>query len=757
MNIYPVILCGGSGTRLWPTSRPSRPKQFLPLVGDQSLFQATVQRSLEIADDDHLVIITGHSHSAHVKRELQDYKKATVFLEPEGRNSAPAIAVVVHHIAKRDPDGIAVIMASDHYIPRAQDFKEAVMASLEAAHEGRIVTMGIVPTKATSAYGYIKPGPKNKNTPVTPVDAFVEKPDLKTAQTYMDNGYLWNSGNFIFSAKAMRNALKQYAPEIFIQTKNALDEAQTTEYGIELGPSFRKAPDISIDYAVMEKSDRISVLPTAMAWSDLGAWDAVMEATSKDQDQNSVRGNVIAINTKNTLMHAAKDMTIATIGMENVAVIAEKDAVLVCNLEQSQSVKSVLNALKEQSTATSKSARPTPDKSLSDYHRELKQWLFTRALPIWASLGTDHEGWGFYESISQDGKGLNLPRRARVQARQIHSFAAAHDMGWNGPAAYLFDHGLKAIETHYVNADGLMRTLVDADGKSLNEDALLYDQAFYLLALTHGANHSICHEYEQNHEARALKILDQIENHYQHDQGGFREHAAHQFQSNPHMHLFEACLGWMSKGNSPRWRHCAQMIAELVITKMIDSDKGFIQEFFTPAWTPIENENNSDANKTYKDDIHIVQPGHQFEWAWLLTRWSALTSDQSILPIARKLYENGNHGIVASRQVALDDLNDKMQPITDQARLWPQTERLKASLILADCADSSEKERYHQDALHSAETLSRYFDTPIEGLWWDKNLANDSFVDEPASASSLYHIIEAIGQTDESLNKSSRS
>ena len=335
MALYPVIMCGGAGARLWPASRPSRPKQFLALVGERSLFQETVARCAPLASGaGRLVVVAGVAHAGWIDRQLADLGvEATVLLEPEPRDSAPAMAAAAAWIAARDPQGVAAFVASDHFIPDHDAFRRAVREAAEAATAAaRIVTLGVRPRDPSSAYGYIEPAGRG----LSAVDAFVEKPDAATAEAYIGAGYLWNSGNFIVSAATLVDQLNRHAPQVLAAAQAALPDGEATA----LTDAFRAAPKISIDYAVMEKTDAASVLEVDFEWSDLGAWDAIAATGAGSA------GTQLVLDGENCLIRAPEGMVVAAVGVRDLAIIVEKDAVLVCDLNRAQDVKGVVEALK---------------------------------------------------------------------------------------------------------------------------------------------------------------------------------------------------------------------------------------------------------------------------------------------------------------------------------------------------------------------------------------------------------------------------
>ena len=539
MNLYPVIMCGGAGTRLWPASRPSRPKQFIPLTGERSLFQETVSRLQGLEGVRRLIVVAGAAHADAIAAQLAALGvDADVLLEPEARDSAPAMAAAGAWIAARDPQGVAVVVASDHHIPDAEAFRAAVQVAAAEAVRGRIVTLGVKPAEPTSAYGYIRPAPGAAPSGVTRVEAFVEKPDRATAERYLAESYLWNSGNFIVSASTLLAELDRHAPEVSARAREGVAQAQASGAVLHLGEAFRRAPKISIDYALMEKTDRASVLPVDLAWSDLGAWDSVKAVLPTDAESNAVIGEAVLVDSRDCLIRAEPGVLVAAVGVEGLAIIAERDAVLVCRLDRAQPVKAVTETLKAGQRPQADVAA-APVTSLADEARRLRRWLFGAALPLWWTVGADHEGWGFREKIDLDGRPVDEPRRARVQTRQAYVYAMAGVLGWPGPWREATRHGLDGLVARYRRPDGLYRTLVAPGGEALDETAMLYDQAFVLLALATGRT------VRPSADAEALALLDAIEAHLRHPAGGFREAGEPPFQSNPHMHLFEACLAWI--------------------------------------------------------------------------------------------------------------------------------------------------------------------------------------------------------------------
>lgn len=706
MVVYPVILCGGAGTRLWPASRPTSPKQFLDLISDLSLFQETARRVAPLADDGgRLIVVAGKSHRAAIVEQLAGLSlNATVLLEPEGRDSAAAMAAAALWIKRQAENGIALFVASDHHIPDADAFRTSVKEGWEAANSGEIVTFGVRPTEPSSAYGYIQPQAPG----LAKVKSFVEKPSRETAEAYLREGFLWNSGNFMVRADVLLGELEAFAPAVTDAVGRALPDTPVDI--LELSEAFRGSPKISIDYAVMERSERVSVLPVDFSWSDLGAWDAVASAGSAD------KGVWIGADGDACLVRAAKGMVVATAGVRDLAIIAEPDAVLVCSLSRAQEVKGLVERIRETSPAHADGRSPLL--RFEDQVQSFDRWMRLNALPVWGTLGVDQDG-GFREALQSDGTCATAFRRARVQARQAWVYAVAGQAGWPGPWRRLVAEALDRFEATNRRSDGLYRTRVATDGAVLDDTASLYDQAFALLALAAAADSGVDPERmaARAHELRAALAGLAL------PVGGWREDAGHPHQANAHMHLFEACLAWEAVEPGGEWTAMADAIAGLARRHFIDPDGGFLREFFAPDWSPAAGEAG-----------RLVEPGHQFEWAWLLTRWGRARGDDWAAATADRLYEAGLRGVDAARGVAIDELDDELNVRSRRARLWPQTERLKAALILGD----------RVPAAHADEALKglQLYLQPT-GLWRDKLEPDGRFVEEPAPASSLYHIAAA--------------
>ncbi|KRA57540.1 mannose-6-phosphate isomerase [Caulobacter sp. Root656] len=372
---------------------------------------------------------------------------------------------------------------------------------------------------------------------------------------------------------------------------------------------------------------------------------------------------------------------------------------------------------------------------------DLKAWALEHAFPIWWEVGADKVKGGFFEKIALDGGPVEAPRRARVQPRQIYSYAVAGLLGWDGPWKQALEHGLDFYLSKYRRPDGFMRTLVASDGSPLDDKVDLYDQAFGLFGLAMAS--SVLPE-RADLPALATSLRDALRATLKHPIAGFEESVPRTLPllSNPHMHLFEASLAWVEAGGDPQWRAMADEIAELALSKFIDPKSGGLREYYDGDWNPAPGV-----------DGRIIEPGHQFEWAWLLLRWGKLAGRDDATKAALRMIEIGDGpGVDPARGVAIFALLDDMSVHDDIARLWAQTEQIKAGVLAAQVTGDT---RWWTTAANGAEALTKYFDVPVKGLWRDKLRADGTFVDEAAPASSFYHIVCAILELDRAVKATS--
>jgi mannose-1-phosphate guanylyltransferase / mannose-6-phosphate isomerase len=348
-SYLPVILCGGAGSRLWPASRESFPKQLFAFDGGRSLFQETLSR-VSNAGTARPIIVTGHDYRFLVAEQARALGvEVDILLEPARRDSAAAIGAAAAHALSRDSDAILLVLAADHAIPDVAAFLDHVAEGAALAAKGRIVTFGITPSHAATGYGYIKPGLGIEGfARASSIAAFVEKPDLETAKHYLSEGYLWNSGNFMFQASVFMAELHRLAPDIAGPVQASIDQGARDLDFLRLAPEpFLNARATSVDYAVMEKTDRAAVIRSDFAWSDVGSWSAVWDLTQKDENGNGAAGDAVFEAAKNCYVYSPNLLT-ALVGVENVAVITTRDAVLVVSLDQAEAVKTLHGTLKQQ-------------------------------------------------------------------------------------------------------------------------------------------------------------------------------------------------------------------------------------------------------------------------------------------------------------------------------------------------------------------------------------------------------------------------
>ncbi len=401
MKIVPVILLGGSGTRLWPISRKNHPKQFLNLMGDQTLLQATLSRLEGVENLDASIVLCNEEHRfttaeqlAEMNRELGD-----IILEPVGRNTAPAVAIGALRALQKHDDALLLVLPADHVIRNTEAFQKAIEQAVDAATNDYLVTFGIVPTKPETGYGYVKRGEKVTNS-LYKVAEFVEKPDFSTAESYVNSGnYYWNSGMFLFKASVFLEELKEFQPKMLSSCQEALEKSKHDLDFIRLDKeSFTSCPSDSIDYAVMEKTSKAVTVPLDADWSDIGSWDALWEIEEKCTEGNVLRGDVITHNSQNCLVRA-EDKLVTLVGVDNLVVIETKDAVLVAAKNKVQDVKSIVQQLRAN------------ERSEAELHREV------------------YRPWGKYDSID-NGERFQVKRitvkPGESTSVQMHHHRAEH-------------------------------------------------------------------------------------------------------------------------------------------------------------------------------------------------------------------------------------------------------------------------------------------------------------------------------------------
>lgn len=429
--IHPVLLCGGAGTRLWPLSRKSYPKQFARLMGDESLFQASARR---LSGDGFAapLVVTGDPFRFIVTEQLAQISQSPqgILVEPEGRNTAPAVLAAAMWLAEKDADALMLVAPSDHVIPDAAAFRATIAAAVPRALLGELVTFGIAPDRPETGYGYLELAKGMDAGAQTPqaLARFVEKPDAARARNMLDAGnFLWNAGIFLFTARAVIDAYRKHAPALLEAVQAALAGA-VCDLGftrLEAGP-WSDADDISIDYAIMEKADNLAVMPYAARWSDLGGWDAVWLESGPDDQGNVCSDHATAISCSDTLLRSeTPGLELVGIGLTDIIAIAMNDAVLVAHKSEAQRVKEAVSALKARGASQA------------------------------VQLPRDYRPWGWYESLAIGG-------RFQVKRIVVHP----------GAALSLQSHHHRS--EHWIVVEGTARVTVGDDVSLLSENQSVY-------------------------------------------------------------------------------------------------------------------------------------------------------------------------------------------------------------------------------------------------------------------------------------------
>lgn len=346
--MFALILAGGAGTRLWPGSRAAMPKQLLKLSGHKTMMQATVDRILPLVSPEHIFVATNREYGPLIKQQVPSLPVENIIEEPSGKNTGPCIGLAALHMERLDPGAIMASLHADHFIADEEEFRQSLLAAAEVARQGYLVTLGIQPDKPETGYGYIKRagrlGEYNQREVYT-VDQFLEKPDLATAQRFLESGeYYWNSGIFIWQLSTLRQSFQQCMPQ-FYQQLDQLGQAVASGRSIE--PIWEQIAPESIDVGIMERAEKVAVVPVDMGWNDVGSWAAIYDINNQDENNNVVLdGEHIGFETKGTLIQGSKRL-IATIGLENVVIVDTDDALLICTKDKAQDVKQIVNWLKD--------------------------------------------------------------------------------------------------------------------------------------------------------------------------------------------------------------------------------------------------------------------------------------------------------------------------------------------------------------------------------------------------------------------------
>lgn len=714
--INPVILCGGSGTRLWPLSTPEHPKQFMPLISEKSMIQETVLRFATskvdaLAFKETLIV----GSSRHVDLLESNFPNGRKILEPFGRNSAPAVAAAC---LAYDPGDLILILPADHDIKEIRAFHEAITSAADFAQDGDIVTFGIKPTHPATEYGYIKVR-SDASGPTHSVEAFVEKPSEKIAKSYLATGsFYWNAGIFLFRADTMTAALAQHAPDVLHGVKQAM-AAQTGQRTIQLDANaFEKTPNISIDYAVLEKAGNIKIVPVDMGWSDVGGYRALHHLLSASETENYLRGPVLVEHSEG--MYVRSEGPVVTVnGVSNLAIVATNSEVMITPIEQDGAVKSLGYAAQ------------THRHKLGFSRQRLdaaKAWLWN-AFDIWSVRAWDSHRGGFVEQLAIDGTpDVEQDRRVRVQARQIFAFSKAIDLGWPNKekATELVNLGLDYLDTKLRHPSGGWVHIASADGQPCDDRRYLYDHAFIVLAgasAFKATNNPLAAQIARE----ALTFIETEMKDTRH--GGWIEVLPHTLprRSNPHMHLLEAMMTLYQATGSDVALGLSGEVVRLFETKFFDPSTDILAEAFEQDWrcttSPAET---------------VFEPGHHYEWATLLHQYESLTGHDTLSWRRRLIRKADRLGRNSRNGFAFNLVRSDGEVTDSSSRLWHQLEMFRSHLMHPDVSSITQTESLFD------QIFENFLNVGPAGGWIDELDARGHSYSGAVPASMLYHCVTAL-------------
>ncbi|MEM9879434.1 MAG: AGE family epimerase/isomerase [Pseudomonadota bacterium] len=699
VQVRPVVICGGGGTRLWPLSTSQLPKQFLPIISDKSMLEETFAR----LNDTDLFAEPWAIGSARHRGALNQCLPAedTVF-EPVGRNSAPAIAIAA---LRASPDELLLILPADHHIGDVPAFHAAVRQAIGAAAAGNIVTFGITPDFPATGYGYIEAGESDGLAePALRVQQFVEKPDQKTAEDYIATGrYYWNAGMFLFKARDMLAAFERHAPDILASVRSAYRPDGTLDRS-----AFLATRAESIDYAVMEKSSNIAVVPVAMQWSDVGDYRAVHALRARASASEAVtKGPVAAPGMRRGLVHSSGP-SVAVHGLDDVAIVATPQSVLVTRLQEAADIKPAVEAI-----------AAWPQSCLQPQQRTLlAKYLWQEVLPHWAKHALDPVSGGAVECLDLAGQPMpGTPRRGRVAPRQLYAFARAKGLGWdpNGAASVVIEHLCRYLDGPARAQQGGWNHVMGADGQALETCRDLYDHAFVALA---GAELAALGDMRGTALAEeAFATIDTLFADPLH--GGWADTETKQHAgklSNPHMHLLEASLRHYEVTAEPSSLARIGAIAALFEGHMFAPEHDCLMETFNTDWS--------------RTPQQVIEPGHCYEWAFLMTEVQRLTGRDCASWLRRLTHFADTHGVVSGL------VCDVMDAPGVSYRLWPQLERLRAHVTLG-------LDRLAVQQMCDG-IWNKYLSQGPRAGWVDQLDASQTSVSTAVPASMVYHLMTSL-------------
>ncbi|WP_027060551.1 AGE family epimerase/isomerase [Mesorhizobium loti] len=733
-RIVGFVMSGGVGSRLWPLSREDNPKQFHDFSGDGSMLAKTLRRlTARPAGETPVFLIASERHAERVHADLAglDLAGGGPLFEPTGRNTAAAVALATLRTLSEFGDSLVLVVPSDHEISTAAQFWLSVEAGVEAARAGRLVVFGVKPTQPETGYGYIEV--VGAHAGIFDVTRFVEKPDLGTAQSYLEaDNFYWNTGIFLFRAGAMRDAFATFQPDIWQATEAAYKAATSVLSGLYMPLELYAAiPSNSIDYAIMERAQGIAMVPAGFRWNDLGSWQSLLDVGPADDQGNVLIGDIVAIDCENSYIRSDGRL-LSAIGMKDVAIVSTADATFVAPVSHSQHVKKIVEQL-EKSGRLETRFTPAHDRVIETgaWRRRVHHWLFQETLPLWSTSGVDERHGGFHEALGFDGTPLMKPKRMRTMARQVYAFAVASARGWDGPADRLISHGIEfMVRNGRTDRGGWARTLhVDGSVADATEDA--YDHSCVLLALAHA-------HMSGNPDALRLgkETFAFLDAHLEDRRmTGFLETSDGEGErrSNPHMHLLEAFLAWhQATGERTHLRRAARII-DLFRSHFFDRESWTLGEYFDAEWTPSAGEKGA-----------WTEPGHHFEWASLLVDFAGRSGQAELNGFARKLYASAiANGLNRATGLAYGAVSRQGLPLDLISRSWPQAEAVKAAIALNGVGGPDLKPEIE-------ERVGRLFRWHIDpaplGLWIDRidERGRSRASDVPASI--FYHLVCALTQ-----------
>lgn len=722
ITIHPVILCGGSGQRLWPLSTDARPKQFLALLSDRTLIEETAARfvgfdrgAIEFAP----ATLVASARHGRLLRDL--FPRARLVLEPCRRNSAAAVAAA--SLLAR-PDDLLLVAPSDHHIGKVGAFHQALATGARRAFGGELVAFGIVPTHPSTAYGYIEVD--DPAGAVSGARKFVEKPELKLATKYLAGGrHLWNAGIFLFRAASMVAAFEEFAPDILASVRTALEDASVSGSGdgtvTLIGrEGYAACRAQSIDFAVMEFVSNLTVVPVDMDWSDIGDHGALHRRLANGSAGTVVIGPAVTENVHSSFVRS-DGLPVVVKDVSDLVIVASRDGVLVVPLGSAGEIKPAI----DRATAAAASGRIAAATCV-----RAVTWL-RALLRDWTSVAWDWQGRGFAEQLHLDGSpDFYAVRRTRVQARQVFTFARAATLALvdRNRAQVLARLGIELLLGPLRNADGGWVQTADRNQTALDRTRDLYDHAFIALA---GAA-----AYTAWGDTDSRRLMDDafavIDRRFAEAvNGGYIENLDHPAQvrrSNPHMHLLEASLDAFEATGEESHLDRARAIVELFETAFFDSRSSAVLERFNPEWRPFDP---GGSNR--------VEPGHCYEWATLLMRFETLDG-RDLQSWRRRLIGFADRfGVDAASGFARNAVTSSGGIIDSDRRLWPQLEMLRARMGHPETAAPGAAESLLE------RILSTYLaDGPGNG-WIDEYFADGSPKSIAVPASMLYHFVTAFG------------